>query len=241
MRLAGLAGALVVPAIVSAQAPAERLLAARRQVSAGQLDSARAQLVAVAESIPGAPHGQRVEALILLGIVEHFSGADSAARAAFRFALSLDTGLSVEGLRRVAPEAAKLFEQERCELRAQAIVNGRVPFIIPVAIDSITIDESCTVLRRFVVAERPRLIGGPRLRHPRPGVIGRVLIQAIVDSTGRADSTSIRVLVGVFPDMDSAAVAYVRAARFRAGRAGGRAVRTLIHLPIDFKGSSLND
>jgi TonB family protein len=89
------------------------------------------------------------------------------------------------------------------------------------------------------VDERPQVLFGPQLAYPERArencITGRVIIQAIVGRDGRAELTSIRVKQRVDPDLDWAAMDYVRKASFKPGKVHGQAVRTLVHLPIDFK------
>ncbi len=64
---------------------------------------------------------------------------------------------------------------------------------------------------------------------------GRVLVQAIIDTTGRAEPQSVKVIQSPNPGFDQSAKNYVLRALFRPARVHGRAVRVLINLPIDFK------
>jgi len=61
------------------------------------------------------------------------------------------------------------------------------------------------------------------------------MAQAIIDTTGRAESNSIKVLQSPNPGFDQSAKNYVQKALFRPARVHGRAVRVLINIPIDFK------
>jgi TonB family protein len=89
------------------------------------------------------------------------------------------------------------------------------------------------------VDERPEVLFGPQLRYPQQArencIRGRVIIQAVIGRDGRAELMSIRVKQRVDPDLDWAAMDYVRHASFKPGKVHGRAVRVLVNLPIDFK------
>ena len=89
-----------------------------------------------------------------------------------------------------------------------------------------------------VVEEPPALLSGPPLAYPelvrRAGLQGRVEIEAIIDSTGRAEAGSIVVVRSPHPAFEAPARDFVRQALFRPGRVQGRAVRVLVRLPIDF-------
>jgi len=87
------------------------------------------------------------------------------------------------------------------------------------------------------VEEPPALLAGPPPVYPEllraAGIPGRVVLQVVVDTLGRAER-AVTVVESSNRGFDAAALAYVRAARFRPGRVRGRAVRVLIRLPIDF-------
>jgi TonB family protein len=88
------------------------------------------------------------------------------------------------------------------------------------------------------VEKPPTVLAGPPPAYPEPlrvaGIQGRVVVQAVIDTLGRAERGA-GVVESSNRGFDAAALAYVRGALFRPGRVGGgRAVRVLIRLPIDF-------
>jgi TonB family protein len=89
-----------------------------------------------------------------------------------------------------------------------------------------------------LVEEAPELLSGPPLAYPelvrRAGLQGRVEIEAIIDSTGRAEPGSIVVVRNPHLAFEAPARDFVRQALFRPGRVHGRAVRVLVRVPIDF-------
>ncbi|HEV8511044.1 MAG TPA: energy transducer TonB [Gemmatimonadales bacterium] len=95
------------------------------------------------------------------------------------------------------------------------------------------------VFMESVVEERPEVLSGPSLVYPdllrQAGVQGRVLVQAIIDTSGRAEPPSVKVIQSPNPGFDQPAKQYVLRALFRPARVHGRAVRVLVNLPIDFK------
>jgi TonB family protein len=95
------------------------------------------------------------------------------------------------------------------------------------------------VFMESVVEERPVIISGPQLNYPdllrHAGVQGRVLVQAIIDTSGRAEPQSVKIIQSPNPGLDQPAKNYVLRALFRPARVHGRAVRVLLNLPIDFK------
>jgi protein TonB len=95
------------------------------------------------------------------------------------------------------------------------------------------------VVEERLVDRSPRLIGNPvppvfpsALRYTGRG--GRVLVEFVVDTTGRAEMNGFKVV----QTADRLFAESVRAAlpryRFTPGEAGGRKVRTLVQLPFDF-------
>lgn len=101
------------------------------------------------------------------------------------------------------------------------------------------VPSSDQVFMESVVEERPELLSGPQLTYPdllrQAGVQGRVLVQAIIDTSGRAEPASVKVIQSPNPGFDQPAKNYVMRALFRPARVHGRAVRVLINQPVDFK------
>jgi len=95
------------------------------------------------------------------------------------------------------------------------------------------------VFMEAIVEEKPAVLSGPPPSYPellkQAGIQGRVLVQAIVDTLGRAESGSIKVLQSPNPGFDQSAKNYVQKALFRPARVHGRAVRVLIQIPIEFR------
>jgi protein TonB len=88
-----------------------------------------------------------------------------------------------------------------------------------------------------VVEEHPTLVSAgpdyPDLMR-QAGIRGRVVLQAIVDTSGRVEPGSIKILRSPNPGFDGATREWAARAQFRPARLEGRAVRVLIRLPIDF-------
>lgn len=101
------------------------------------------------------------------------------------------------------------------------------------------VPSSDQVFMESVVEERPELLSGPQLTYPdllrQAGVQGRVLVQAIIDTSGRAEPPSVKIIQSPNPGFDQPAKNYVMRALFRPARVHGRAVRVLINQPVDFK------
>jgi protein TonB len=90
-----------------------------------------------------------------------------------------------------------------------------------------------------VVEERPERIGGPAPRYPEilreAGIDGQVAVECVVDTAGRAELGSVRVVSSTNPLFDPAAREAVAASLFRPGRLGGRVVRVRVLVPLSFQ------
>lgn len=94
------------------------------------------------------------------------------------------------------------------------------------------------VYAEAVVEERPALLSAPPPPYPdmlkRAGIQGRVLLSAIVDTTGRVEPNSIQIVKSPNPGFDVPARSWVLQALFRPARLHGQAVRVHVTLPIDY-------
>ena len=95
------------------------------------------------------------------------------------------------------------------------------------------------VLEERYVDRAPRILGTPiqplfpaSLRER--GVGGRVAVQFVVDTLGKAEMSTLRVVEATDPQFAQSVRAVLPRYRFSAGEAGGRKVRTLVQLPFDF-------
>jgi TonB family protein len=90
-----------------------------------------------------------------------------------------------------------------------------------------------------LVQESPELLSAPTPAYPpllrAAGVQGQVIVTAVVDTLGLAENGSVRIVRSDNPGFEAAALATVRAARFRPARIYGRAVRVLVQLPVVFR------
>jgi TonB family protein len=95
------------------------------------------------------------------------------------------------------------------------------------------------VFMEAIVEEKPALLSSPQLLYPdllrQAGIQGRVMVQAIVDTLGRAEPASVKVTQSPNPGFDAAAKNMVQKSLFRPARVHGHAVRVLIQIPIDFR------
>ena len=95
------------------------------------------------------------------------------------------------------------------------------------------------VFMEAIVEEKPAVLSGPTLQYPellrQAGIQGRVMVQAIIDTLGRAEPGSVKVLQSPNPGFDQSAKNYMLKTLFRPARVHGRAVRVLVQLPIDYR------
>jgi protein TonB len=89
-----------------------------------------------------------------------------------------------------------------------------------------------------VVEELPVLLTHPSPRYPdllrQAGIEGRVIVEAVIDTTGRAERESLRVVSSSHALFAPEASALVLGSRYRPARFGGRAVRVRILVPVAF-------
>ena len=91
-----------------------------------------------------------------------------------------------------------------------------------------------------VVEERPEQIPGTCIlpRYPeilrQAGIEGRVMIEFVIDTLGRAERNSMRVINSFHNLAEQPAKETVQSCRFRPGRIQGRAVRVRVQIPINF-------
>jgi TonB family protein len=66
------------------------------------------------------------------------------------------------------------------------------------------------------------------------GVQGRVVLEAVVDTTGHVQATSIQVVTATNPGFVAAARQALLATLFRPAMVGGRPIRILVRIPYEF-------
>ncbi len=90
------------------------------------------------------------------------------------------------------------------------------------------------------VDQPPALLSAPPLDRDYPtllrqaGIAGRVVIEAVIDTTGKAEPTSIEVVQTPHPGFNEPAKRWMTRALFRPARKDGRAVRVLVRQAIDY-------
>jgi TonB family protein len=94
------------------------------------------------------------------------------------------------------------------------------------------------VYSEAIVEEKPEMLSHPPLQYPellrQAGMQGRVVIEAVVDTSGRVVPSSVRIVSSTHPGFDDPAKLLVQKALFRPGRVRGRAVNVLLSIPVVF-------
>ena len=90
------------------------------------------------------------------------------------------------------------------------------------------------------VDQLPALVSGPPIDRDYPailrqaGITGRVVLQAVIDTTGRAEPASIQVIQTVNAGFSDPAKRWMAKALFRPARRNGQAVRVLVTQALDY-------
>ncbi len=90
------------------------------------------------------------------------------------------------------------------------------------------------------VDQLPALVSAPPLDRDYPpllrqaGIMGRVVLQAVIDTSGRAEPGSIEVIRSVHPGFNDAAKRWMAKALFRPARKNGQPVRVLVTQALDY-------
>ena len=89
-----------------------------------------------------------------------------------------------------------------------------------------------------VVQEKPERLAGPPPVYPpllqSAGIEGTVMVQAVIDTMGRVEPASIKIVTSANPGFNESAKQTVMKSLFRPARVYGKAVRVLIQLPVAY-------
>lgn len=89
-----------------------------------------------------------------------------------------------------------------------------------------------------LVDQVPTLLAAPPPDYPallrQAGISGHVVLQAVLDTNGRAEPASIKVVSTSHVGFERPGRQWMLKALFRPARARGRAVRVLVNMPLDF-------
>lgn len=88
------------------------------------------------------------------------------------------------------------------------------------------------------VTDQPIRVWLPAARYPdalrQAGIQGRVVVECVIDTTGRAEPASVQVLEASHPQFGPPTVEIVLNSRFWPARITGRKVRVRVQIPVNF-------
>ncbi len=156
---------------------------------------------------------------------------DSTAAGALHAGIERRIDLRGDLLYGLDPALGRLWQRERGRVICGLPEPAAVDFL---AADTVGVGPSARGL-----TEGPRLLSGPRLIYPellrRARVRGRVVVAAVIDTSGRAERGSIKILQSPHRDFSEQAKHYAEEARFQPARIGTRPMRVCIEIPVDFR------
>ncbi|MGH7531326.1 MAG: energy transducer TonB [Gemmatimonadales bacterium] len=89
------------------------------------------------------------------------------------------------------------------------------------------------------VDEKAELLALPQPEYPamlrRAGVQGTVVVEVVIDTRGRVEPGSPRVVLSPYPRFNEPALEAIQRATFRPARIQGRPVRVRVRVPIEFR------
>lgn len=95
------------------------------------------------------------------------------------------------------------------------------------------------VFMEAVVEEKPERLTGPLPQYPpflqQAGIEGTVMLEAIIDTSGRVIPSSVKIITSPNPGFNVNAREVVVKSLFRPARVHGRPVKVLIRIPIQFR------
>ncbi len=229
VMLAALLALAAAPAPAQ-DASADLMAAARGHLAARRLDSAAVLFRQVAEA-PARAIAERVQAWVLLGVVDFYRSGDSATADAFRHALTLDPGFQVAALDQYDPAIAEILTAERAALppRAQPPAAAAAPV------------HDC--LGRCPEGVRPpQFAFFPQIEFRDASVALHdrrmrtyLMLQVVVGADGIIEPETITVSGGTARNAESELRRGLAQARFTPGRADGVPCRTRVALRFDFE------
>jgi hypothetical protein len=211
------------------QQPAQLLADARDQIRATRLDSAITLLHAVTTS-PKADSSERAEAFLWFGVAAFYKSPDSVGNS-FRNALANNPLMMPAGiLARLDSALAAVWEREQTTVLCGEALPGWLW----------TFGDAATALNSDArAAQGPRIVSGPTISYPdnllRAGVQGLVVVRALIDSLGRVERGSVRIVTTAHHDFNDPATQYTQHTKFSAAVSGTKRVRSCVVRLIDFR------
>lgn len=118
---------------------------------------------------------------------------------------------------------------------------GLGPAVVTAAPDTLRRAGGSVYVERGV-DDPPELLSHPVMVYPeilrQAGIGGRVVVEAVIDATGRVERGSLRVVSATHTLLEAPALRLVAGSIYRPGRLDGRAVRVLVEVPVVFQVSA---
>src|SRR5438093_6091787 len=229
---------------------ADLVTLARTQIRANRADSALTLLKVAADSATGGTVGDRVQAYVLLGVIEYIAHRDSSATAlAFRHALQLDPGLQAAGLAQVDSALIRILAGERSAMAPDTTMRHdplppQRPATPPAPTSPFGPMHDC--VRRCRGGEtKPEVIQRPQLPQSDPAVLGGqtrgvIVVRFIVGVEGAPEPESIRVTTNTVQALTDQVLDALRATHFRPATLNGEAVRAEVEMRFEFRAVGYN-
>jgi len=243
MKRTILLGALVVLATAPAGAQDSStvlLSAARAHLAARHMDSAAVIYRRVAEA-PGWPANDRVQAWVMLGVVDYYRSGDSATADAFRHALELDSAFEVKSLAQFEPAIADILTAQRAKMFA-APAGPAAPAARPVSPTSqeLPVYDCLNTCPANVLAPQFEFFPRIEVADASVGVYDRrsrtfLQFEAVVNPDGVLEPESVVVSGGTAKGAESEIRRALMQSRFSPGRFNAVPVRARVRLRFDFE------
>ena len=229
-------GALAVLATASARAQDSSTVllgAARAHLTARRMDSAAVLYRRVAEA-PGWPANDRVQAWVMLGVVDYYRMGDSATADAFRHALELDPSFQVQSLASFEPAIADILAKQRAALTASATALAAPAGQEAQVFDCLNKCPSGVMPPQFEFFPRIEVADAS------VGVSDRrsrsfLQVEAVVSPDGVLEPESVVVSGGTARGAEGEIRRALLQARFHPGRGAAGPVRARVRLRFDFE------
>ncbi len=221
-------GALAALATASARAQDSSTVllgAARAHLTARRMDSAAVLYRRVAEA-PGWRANDRVQAWVMLGVVDYYRLGDSATADAFRHALELDPSFQVQSLASFEPAIADILTKERAAL-TPAAQEAQV-FDCLNKCPSGVMPPQFEFFPRIEVGDASVGVSDRRSR-------SFLQFEAVVSPDGVLEPESVVVSGGTARGAEGEIRRALLQARFHPGRGAAGPVRARVRLRFDFE------
>lgn len=123
-------------------------------------------------------------------------------------------------------------------VREQAPQAGWDPDLPPSALGMIVVPESLARANVPVSITSPQMTSGPALSYPSSqgtaGETGAVWASFVVDTSGRPDPATVRVIYSSHPDFTASVRVWLRGAHFHPAQMNGRPMRATMDMPFTF-------